>query len=68
MPPPEYLEPILSVLKGLVENFGVTILFCTATQPALGGDIGSGLSKFKGLGDVREIIVTLTVNLINKNN
>lgn len=56
MLPPEYLEPILSVLKGLVQYFGVTVLFCTATQPALCGNIGSGLTDFKGLGEVREIV------------
>jgi len=56
MLPPEYLQPILSVLKGLVEHFGVTVLLCTATQPALGGNIGSGLSEFKGLENVKEII------------
>ncbi len=39
MLPPEYLKPILSVLKGLVDHFGVTVVFCTATQPVLcGGD------------------------------
>ena len=50
MLPPEFLKPILSVLKGLVENFGVSVLFSTATQPALSGKIGgSGQFAFKGI-------------------
>ncbi len=32
--PTHYLEPILSVLDELVRNYRVTVLFCTATQPA----------------------------------
>ena len=41
MLPPEYLKPILSTLHGLVNHFGVTVVLCTATQPALSGTIGS---------------------------
>ncbi|WP_394796632.1 CRISPR-associated helicase Cas3' [Armatimonas sp.] len=33
--PPTLLEPILSGLRVLVENFGATVVLCTATQPAL---------------------------------
>lgn len=58
MLPPEYLKPILSVLRGLVEYFGCTVLFCTATQPALVGKIGHGLTEFSGIGNVTEIIET----------
>jgi CRISPR-associated endonuclease/helicase Cas3 len=48
MLPPEFLKPILSVLKGLVENFSVSVLFSTATQPALTGTIGgTGQYAFK---------------------
>jgi len=59
MLPPEFLKPILSALKGLVENFGVSVLFSTATQPALYGKIGgSGQFAFKGIesDSVREIV------------
>lgn len=32
--PMEYLEPCVAVLHELVENYGCTLLLCTATQPA----------------------------------
>ncbi|HID23169.1 MAG TPA: DEAD/DEAH box helicase, partial [Planctomycetaceae bacterium] len=32
--PPGLLEPILSVLQTLVEDYRTTVIFCTATQPA----------------------------------
>jgi CRISPR-associated endonuclease/helicase Cas3 len=56
MLPPEYLKPILAVLKGLVEHFGVTVVFMTATQPALEGTIGSDANKFEGISNVTPII------------
>jgi CRISPR-associated endonuclease/helicase Cas3 len=58
MLPPEFLKPVLSVLKGLVENFGVSVLFSTATQPVLKGTIGSGQNAFRGIeaNAVREIV------------
>lgn len=49
MLPPEYLKSILSVLRGLVKCFGVTVVFCSATQPAIEGRIGSDLSAFEGI-------------------
>lgn len=49
MLPPEYLKSILSVLEGLVKCFGVTVVLCTATQPALEGSIGSDRYMFEGL-------------------
>lgn len=32
--PTGYLEPCIAVLRELVENYGCTVLLCTATQPA----------------------------------
>lgn len=64
MLPPEYLKPILSGLRGLVENFGVAAVLCTATQPALvgriGGDKFQNKESFEGLqkGAVRELMTS----------
>jgi CRISPR-associated endonuclease/helicase Cas3 len=33
--PSEFLSPIVRALKNLVTHFGVTVVLCTATQPAL---------------------------------
>lgn len=59
MLPPEFLNPILTTLKGLVDNYSVSILFSTATQPALTGRIGgNGHFAFEGIpvNSVREIV------------
>lgn len=69
MLPPEFLQPILSALKGLVYDYGVSVLFSTATQPALTGRIGgNGQYAFEGIPSesVREIVQrvdSLTVDL-----
>jgi CRISPR-associated endonuclease/helicase Cas3 len=58
MLPPEFLHPILSTLKGLVYNYNVSVLFSTATQPALTGRIGSkGQYAFDGIPSesIREV-------------
>lgn len=56
MLPPEYLRPILGAIKALVECFGASMVLCTATQPALVGEIGSQQAKFQGLEGVRELM------------
>ncbi len=53
--PPEFLQPILSVINLLARHYGVTFVLSTATQPALNSREGFGWS-FKGLEGVREII------------
>jgi CRISPR-associated endonuclease/helicase Cas3 len=50
--PSELLTPILDVLQDLVDHYHVSVLLCTATQPAL--QHGPYL---RGLRGVREIIV-----------
>jgi CRISPR-associated endonuclease/helicase Cas3 len=55
--PPEFLQPILDTLKLLVAHYGVTVVFCTATQPALTKTEYFDKSKgLDGIADVREII------------
>lgn len=59
MLPPECLQPILTVLKGLVDDYGVSVMFSTATQPVLTSRIGGkGQYAFDGIPSesVREII------------
>lgn len=54
--PVEYLEPILSTLKLLSERYGVSVVLCTATQPAFESQVG--FPSFSGLpeGSIREIV------------
>lgn len=57
MLPPEFLQPILSALRGLTTHFGVSAVLCTATQPALVGRIGgAGRAAFDGLSNVMELV------------
>ncbi|WP_071521552.1 CRISPR-associated helicase/endonuclease Cas3 [Neomoorella thermoacetica] len=49
--PVHLLEPILDVLQQLVHFYGVTVILCSATQPAL-----ETSPFFRGLQGVREII------------
>ena len=54
--PPEYLKPLLSILRGLVECFGVTVLMMTATQPTLEGEIGTPPNVVYGIENITHII------------
>ena len=55
--PPEFLQPILVVLNLMVKHYGVTVVLCTATQPALNSTKYFDKSKeLRGLDAVREII------------
>lgn len=49
--PTHILEPILDALNQLVAHYNVTVVLCTATQPALDNS-----PYLKGLENVREII------------
>lgn len=51
MLPTHVLAPILDTLKQLVTRYGASVIFCTATQPALDESLGR-----YGLTDVREIV------------
>ncbi|MDO8445418.1 MAG: CRISPR-associated endonuclease Cas3'' [Deltaproteobacteria bacterium] len=53
--PPDFLNPILEALDELRKNYGVTIVFCTATQPAFGPHKSMGYT-FKGLTGMTEIM------------
>lgn len=56
--PINFLQPIVDTLDTLKRVFGTSILFTTASQPALTGDIvGSNkLVSFEGLPEIEEII------------
>ncbi len=51
--PPELLSPTLSMLRNLVEDYRVSVVLCTATQPALQST--PFLTELKGV-DIREIV------------
>ena len=51
--PPELLAPTLDVLRDLVDNYQVTLVLCTATQPAF--DQTPYLKAFDGI-EIKEIV------------
>ncbi|MFO1350396.1 MAG: CRISPR-associated endonuclease Cas3'' [Gammaproteobacteria bacterium] len=53
--PPDFLNPILHVIDQLRTHYGVSFVFCTATQPALEPQKTSDW-EFKGLQGIREIV------------
>jgi len=55
--PPEFLQPILDVLNLLTKYYGVSVVLCTATQPALASKTYFDAAKNRrGLDAVREIV------------
>lgn len=55
--PPEFLQPILDVLNLLTRHYGVSVVLCTATQPALASKTYFDAARSRrGLDDVREIV------------
>lgn len=57
--PPEFLNPILGVMKALVEHYGVTFVLSTATQPALHtyhDTFGTAVVKGFGAEQITEIM------------
>ena len=53
--PPEFRQPIFDVLRLLTDHYGVTLLLCTATQPAV-GSVTRFNAEVRGLDDLREVI------------
>ncbi len=56
--PVDFLQPIVDTLDTLQRVFGTSILFTTASQPVLTGEIvgTNKMNSFEGLPEIREII------------
>lgn len=55
--PPEFLQPILDALNLLTRHYGVTVVLCTATQPALASKVYFDAARSRrGLDEVTEIV------------
>lgn len=54
--PTDFLQPIVSMMKGLCNHFKTTFVLCTATQPILNKKIKSGIAILNGFEKVTEII------------
>lgn len=55
--PPEFLQPILDALNLLTRHYGITVVLCTATQPALASKTYFDAAKNRrGLDEVTEIV------------
>lgn len=52
MMPVAFLEPCLHALRGLVENYGCSLILSTATQPALGDPAWLGPAALTGMTEI----------------
>jgi CRISPR-associated endonuclease/helicase Cas3 len=53
--PPDFLSPVLEIIAELQKNYGVSVILCTATQPALGPRKTMDFD-FRGLPGMSEIM------------